>query len=120
MGKDWGLGRESHNKGLNRGMVGPIHSLGLERERNTHAFVPDVNKTKQNETKNPPNLPLQLGPRTCRPVTTRIGVLGHWEGWECKGEQKRHSWRSRPLGTFPALSSAAPGAAWPTPSEQAG
>lgn len=62
-------------KGLNTGMIGEIHSLGLEGETYTDAFISDINKIKH-----PPNLHIQLSPRKSSPVKIRIGVLGHGVG----------------------------------------
>lgn len=73
-------------KGLNTGMTGKIHSLGLEGETYTDAFISDINKIKH-----PPNLHRQPSPRKSSSVKIRIGVLGHVVGWGCKGEWKRHS-----------------------------
>lgn len=49
-----------------------------------------------------------------RPVTTRIRVLGYGVGWGAKGSGKDIP-EEAPRCTFPALSSAALGAAGPQP-----
>lgn len=111
-----GGGGGSHNKGLNTGTTGAIHSLGLERERDTYSFIPDVNKTKQ---KIPQTFTYSLAPEGTDQLQPESESRATMRGGSAKGSRKDIP-EEAPLGTFPALSSAAPGAAWPPPPEQAG